>query len=432
MLNLRLLIVQIAVILIAAGIVGVVFRRLRQPTVVGEMVAGILLGPSFLGWLAPDLSGWLFPADSLSALNALGQVGLLLFMFIIGLRFDVGTLRNHGHTATAISHVSIVVPFVLGASLGTVFYSRLSDGNVPVVGFALFMGAAMSVTAFPVLARILEEHNLSRTRVGTLAIAAAAVDDVTAWLLLALITILVRSHGFLNTLYFSVAGTLIYAALMIFGARSLGQRLKQFFNTERLSPSVLALVLLFVLSSAFVTDWLGIHTLFGAFVAGAVMPRDDKLVSQLSEKFESLTVVLFLPIFFALAGLRTSISLVITKDLWFYCVIIIAIAVAGKLGGSMLCARAFGMPWREAGAIGALMNTRGLMELVILSIGLELGVISPTVYSMMVCMAVLTTLMTSPLLKRIYPRSAFEAPSRKDRPVTLDVLDQRETVNLAA
>jgi Kef-type K+ transport system membrane component KefB len=402
--NVFTLILQIAVIIIAARGVGILFRRIRQPQVIGEMVAGILLGPSLLGWAAPSASAALFPPSSLGYLNALSQVGLIIFMFLVGLDLDPAKLKRDRHAAILTSHVSIVAPFSLAALLAIYLYPRLSDDSVSFTGFALFMGAAMSITAFPVLARILTERNLQRTTLGTVALACAAVDDVTGWCVLAYIVIVVRAHQSAHPLWVTLIGSLGFAVVMIYGVRRLLLRFEVAFRRERhLSENLIALIVLLALISAFMTEWLGIHVLFGAFLMGAIMPKDRAFVRYLTSKLESTTVVLLLPIFFALTGLRTSISLVKGPAMWFCCALIILVAIAGKLGGSMIAARVAGMPWREAAGLGVLMNTRGLMELVILNIGFDIKVISPAVFSMMVLMALVTTFMTTPLLQWIYP-----------------------------
>ncbi|HEX8452905.1 MAG TPA: cation:proton antiporter [Longimicrobium sp.] len=402
--NLLLLLVQIGVVLVAARLVGLLFRRIHQPQVVGEMVAGILLGPSLLGWAAPDISARLFPAASLGFLNSISQIGLLIFMFLVGLELDPKLLRGKSHTAVVTSHASIVAPFFLGALLSLLLYPRLSDDSVTFTGFALFMGAAMSVTAFPVLARILTERGLTKTRVGAVAIACAAVDDVTAWCILAGVVAVVRSGTGAHSLWVTLAGSAAFVAVMLGLVRPVLARLEGAFHRQgRLTQDLLGGVLLLGLASAWVTEYLGIHALFGAFLAGAVMPKGERFVHALTEKLEDVTVVLLLPLFFAFTGLRTAFGLLEGAEMWGYAALIILVAVAGKWGGSTLAARFTGMTWREAGAVGVLMNTRGLMELVILNIGLDIGVISPALFAMMVLMALVTTFMTSPLLEWIYP-----------------------------
>lgn len=409
--NLLLLLAQIGVILAAARGVGLLCRRIRQPQVVGEMVAGILLGPSLLGWALPDLSARLFPAASLGFVGALSQVGLLVYMFLVGMELDLRMLRERGRTAVATSNASVAAPLLLGVLLAVLMYPSLSQPQVPLAAFALFMGAAMSVTAFPVLARILDERGLAGTPLGALALASAAVGDVTAWCLLAGVVLLVSADPGGLPLWAIIGGSAAFVLFAVFPARRMLAGVERAFERRgALSQDLLALVLGVALAFAWTTEWLGIHAVFGAFLAGAVMPKGSAFVAAVREKLGDFTVVLLLPLFFAFTGLRTDIGLVSGARMWTWCGLIILVAVAGKFGGSTLAARATGMPWRESAALGVLMNTRGLMELVILTVGLEAGVISPALFSMMVLMAVVTTLMTTPLLHWIYP-PAVEATS---------------------
>lgn len=401
--NLLLLLAQVVVVLAAARGVGLLCRRIRQPQVVGEMVAGILLGPSLLGWVWPAGSARLFPAESLGFLGALSQVGLLVYMFLVGMELDPRLLRERGRTAVATSNASVAAPMLLGVLLAFFLYPRLSDDTVPFAAFALFMGAAMSVTAFPVLARILDERGLTGTRLGAVTLACAAVDDVTAWCLLAAVALLVRADPGGLPLWAMVGGSIAFVLLAVLVVRRMLAGVERAFRRRgALSQDLLALMLGVALAFAGTTEWLGIHAVFGAFLAGAVMPKDGAFTAAVREKLGDFTVVLLVPIFFAFTGLRTDIGLVSGAEMWAWCGLIILVAVAGKFGGSTLAARMTGMPWRESAALGVLMNTRGLMELVILSVGLEVGVISPTLFSMMVLMAIVTTLMTTPLLHWIH------------------------------
>ncbi|HXI90696.1 MAG TPA: cation:proton antiporter [Blastocatellia bacterium] len=410
MASFKLLILQIGTILIAARLVGWLFGKLHQPRVVGEMLAGILLGPSLLGWLAPNISSSLFPSDSLGHLNSLSQVGLLIFMFLVGLELDLGHLRELGRAAVMTSQVSIIVPFILGSTFAVYLYPRVSDPSVSFTGFTLFMGAAMSVTAFPVLARILIERNMLRTRVGSVAIACAAVDDVTAWCILAGIVVVVRASSLELPVWLTVSGLAAFVLLMGLVVRPALRRLEMVYEKRgNLTQDLIAIILLVVLASGWITETLGVHALFGAFLAGVVMPRHSELSRELSQKFEALIVVLLLPIYFALTGLRSSIFLITGAKMWLYCAVIIVLAVVGKLGGSMVSARLNGMTWRESAAVGILMNTRGLVELVILNIGLDLGILSPALFSIMVLMALVTTLMTTPLVRWVYPEPIASA-----------------------
>jgi Kef-type K+ transport system membrane component KefB len=416
MLDLFQLVLQIVVILVAARVVGFLFQKINQPQVMGEMVAGILLGPSLLGWLAPGVSAALFPQSSLVYLNALSQVGLVVFMFVVGLALNPSELHGYGHAAVLTSHVSIVAPFCLGGAAALYLYPRLSDNSVTFTGFALFMGAAMSITAFPVLARILSERGLVRSHMGTLSIACAAVDDVTGWCILAYIVVLVRVSHTGRPAWITIAGSIAYVLIMMFVVRRLLPAFeRQFRKRDSLSDNLVAAIVVLVLTSALATEWLGIHLLFGAFLMGAIMPKTPDFTRYLLHKFESVTVVLLLPLFFAYTGLRTRIGVGGGRGIWFYSAIVIVVAISGKLGGSTLAARIAGTSWREAVALGVLMNTRGLMELVILNIGLDIGVISPAMFSIMVLMALVTTFMTTPLLEWVYPARLFRAQLEETR-----------------
>jgi Kef-type K+ transport system membrane component KefB len=401
-----ILLLQVGLVLALSRLVGCLFRRLRQPQVMGEMVAGILLGPSVFGIVLPSLSAALFPPGSLGFLSALSQIGLVFYMFLVGLRLEPEKLKSHSHVAVVTSHASIIVPFALGNLLALYLYPRLSDASAPFIHFSLFVGTAMSITAFPVLARILTDLDLVRTRVGSLALACAAVDDVSAWCILAGVILLVRSGAAGLPLWVTIFGTMVFAGLMFFAVRPALRQIGRFYGKNgRLSPNMLALVMCLMIAAASATEALGIHALFGAFVFGVMMPKDSSLVATFTEKLEGMTVVLLLPLFFALTGLRTSLAILTGAGMWYYCLIIIGVAILGKLGGSMIAARMCGMPWREAGALGILMNTRGLMELVVLNIGLDIGAISSSMFTMMVLMAILTTFMATPILEAIYPES---------------------------
>lgn len=398
------LVAQVLVVLLASRLLGAAFRRIHQPQVVGEMVAGILLGPSLLGWAAPEVSAFLFPTDGLGPLNALSQVGLLLFMFLLGLHLDLGTLRSRAPAAMLISLASMVVPFGLGALLGMYLHPGLAPPGVPLTGFALFMGAAMSVTAFPVLARIVEERGLLHTRLGTIALACAALDDVIAWCILAAVVALVRAGAGPLPPWAMLAGAVAFVAAMMLGVRPLLARLSvRFSGSANRQRDALGMVLLVVLAAAWTTEALGLHALFGAFLAGVVMPRGRAVAQAVAGRLEDATVVLLLPLFFAFTGLRTHVALVRDPGLAGVLALVIVVAVAGKFGASAVAARVAGMDWRESAAIGVLMNTRGLMELVILNVGLEIGVISPALFAIMVVMALVSTVITTPLLEWIYP-----------------------------
>jgi Kef-type K+ transport system membrane component KefB len=375
------LILQIVVIVIAARTVGLLFRLIKQPQVIGEIAAGILLGPSLLGWTAPKISAFIFPPSSLGYLNTFSQVGIVIYMFLVGVALNPKELKNSGHAALLTSHASIITPFVLGAFLALRLYPRLSDDGVSFLSFALFMGSAMSVTAFAVLARILTDRAMLRSRLGTMTIACGAVDDITGWCILAYIVVLMRTQAGSKPVWMTLAGTIVFVLLMIYAAKPLVRRFYTAYERQgKLSEYMIASLMLFVLISALITDWMGLHLLIGAFLCGAIMPKERNFVLYVFEKFESVTVVLLLPLFFAFTGLRMNLHGLPGRDMWFWCAAIMLVAIAGKLGGSMIAARAAGVPWKDAAAIGTLMNTRGLTELVFLNIGLDIGVISPVLF----------------------------------------------------
>jgi Kef-type K+ transport system membrane component KefB len=397
----RLLLALLVVILAARGL-GWIFRRLHQPPVIGEVVAGILLGPSLLGALAPAATAFLFPMDVLPLLGMLAQVGVVLFMFLVGLELDAGPLRQRTHAVVAISHASIAAPFVLGAALALALYPRFATSEVPFGTFALFLGVAMSITAFPVLARILRDHAIDRTPIGVLAISCAAVDDVTAWCLLAIVIGVARGQGAGGLVATGLA--LAYVAIMWTVVRPVLRRVVARHDDG--ARGTVALVLVGVIASALSTEAIGIHALFGAFLLGALVPHDSKLARDMAARVEDVVLVLLLPAFFAVTGLRTQLGLLGTWEHWLWFLAVLAIACAGKFGGAAVPARLTGLPWREAASLGLLMNTRGLMELIVLNIGLELRIISGTLFALLVLMAVATTVATGPLLGLLMPAPA--------------------------
>ncbi len=409
-LNLSLLLAQITVIIAVARVLGILLKRLGQPQVVGEMIAGLALGPSLLGWVWPDASAWLFPAGTVRYIGVLSQLGIVLFMFLVGLELDLSSLRARGRHILIISHGGMALPMLGGGLLALLLYHDYSTAKTSFMGFSLFLGCAMSVTAFPVLARIIAERGLGATSLGATAMACAAVADVSAWALLAVSVSLERGTGGVCAILLRMGlGAAAFLGVMFFGVRHLlawywrkaGTDGKG-FNTNGFS-----LILLVVLLAALATELLNAHAIFGAFVAGVAMPRDAKLGAAIKARMEDLLVVLLLPLFFAFTGLRTNVGLLSTSRDWWLAGLILAVAVAGKLGGSALGARASGICWREAGALGVLMNARGLMELVLLTIGLQDGVITPALFAMMVIMAVVTTMITSPVLARLVPVPAL-------------------------
>ncbi len=398
---LALLLVQIITILFVARFFAWICKKLGQPTVIGEMIAGIVLGPSLVGTFFPEYSALLFPPESLGNLQFLSQIGLILFMYVIGMELDLSVLRNKAKDAVIISHASIIIPFTFGIVLAYFIYNQFAPQGVSFGSFGLFLGIAMSITAFPVLARIVQERGLHRTRIGAMVITCAAADDVTAWCILAAVIAIVKAGSFISSLYI-IALSVAYVLLMLFVVRPFLKRIGELYsNKENITKQVVAIFFLTLLISAYTTEVIGIHALFGAFMAGAIMPENMRFRSIFIEKVEDVSQVMLLPLFFVFTGLRTQIGLLNDIEMWKVCGLIIAVAVVGKFVGSAVTARFVGQNWRDSLTIGALMNTRGLMELIVLNIGFDLGVLSKEIFSMMVIMALTTTFMTGPLLDLI-------------------------------
>jgi len=396
-----ILLLQMVVIIVIARLFGALFRRIGQPPVMGEMVAGITLGPSVLQLFWPQAYAFLFPQSSMATLGVLSQLGVVLFMFVVGMELDLRHVREKVSTAIMVSHASIVVPFLLGAALALSLYPSLGTPNTSFTPFALFMGIAMSITAFPVLARILKDRGLTETPLGTMAIACASIDDVTAWCTLAFVIAIVKSTGLVGALW-TIALTFLFIVLMLTLIRPrLETLLERRIENTRYARIIMAGILAFCLASAWFTETIGIHALFGGFLAGAVMPSTPGVQSFLKEKIEGFSSAALLPLFFVFTGLRTQVALLNDRAGWLMCLAIIGVAVVGKLGGSMLMARWTKMSWRDSFAIGSLMNTRGLIELVVLNIGYDLGILSARIFVMMVIMALATTFMTAPLLSLV-------------------------------
>jgi Kef-type K+ transport system membrane component KefB len=392
----------LVVIIVVARLLGAVFRYLRQPAVIGEVIAGILLGPSLLGRVAPGISGYLLPSSVAPFLGILAQVGVILYMFLVGVELDTTLLRKRAQTSVAISHASIVMPFLLGAGLALWLYPRLSSRDVPFAAFALFIGISMSVTAFPVLARILTDRGMHKSPLGTIALACAAVDDVSAWCLLAFVVGVVQSEPE------RVLTTLALTAAFIVVVFTVLRPIMLWFARRRDTEPREMMVWMFVglLVAALVTEYIGIHAIFGAFLLGVVVPHDSELARTVKLRLEDIVLLLLLPAFFAFTGMRTQIGLVNGATEWLTCGLIVLVASVGKFGGTTLAARVTGLDWRESASLGILMNTRGLMELIVLNVGLDLGVLAPTLFAMLVIMAVLTTLATTPILHLLQPRAA--------------------------
>ena len=395
---LAILLFQIITIVFVARIFGWIFRKIGQPSVIGEIIAGIVLGPSLFGLYLPDMKEALFPLESLGNLQLLSQIGLILFMFVIGMELDLKVLKNKANEAVVISHASIVIPFALGIGLSYYIYHQFAPAGVEFLSFSLFMGIAMSITAFPVLARIVQERGIHKTRLGTIVITCAAADDITAWCILAVVIAIVKAGSFVSSLYV-IGLAILYVLMMLFVVKPFLKRVGDLYaKKENIKKSVVAIFFMTLIVSSYLTEIIGIHALFGAFMMGAIMPDISKFRTIFIEKVEDVSVILLLPLFFVFTGLRTEIGLINEPYLWKVTGFIILVAVAGKFFGSALAAKFVGQSWRDSLTIGALMNTRGLMELVVLNIGYELGVLSPKVFTMMVIMALVTTFMTGPAL----------------------------------
>lgn len=398
---LGILLLQIIIIIIFARLFGWLSNKIGQPSVVGEIIAGIVLGPSLLGLYLPDVSQFLFPVKSLGNLQILSNVGLILFMFIVGLELNIKILKNKAHEAVVISHASIIVPFAAGIALAYFIYSSFAPDDISFMSFSLFLGISMSITAFPVLARIIQERGMQKTKLGAIAITCAAADDITAWCLLAAVIAIVKAGSFVSSIYTIIlaAG---YVLVMMRFVRPFLKKVAETYKTDTgYKKSAMAIFFLTLLISSFATEVIGIHALFGAFMAGVIMPSNPRFRSMLIDKIDDIALIVLLPLFFVITGLRTEIGLLNDAYLWEVTGIIIAVAVLGKFVGSAVAAKYVGQSWTESLTIGALMNTRGLMELVVLNIGYDLGILNAEIFAMMVIMALVTTFMTGPIINLI-------------------------------
>ncbi|WP_158730222.1 MULTISPECIES: cation:proton antiporter [unclassified Flavobacterium] len=412
---LAILLAQIITIILVARIFGWIFKKIGQPSVIGEIIAGIVLGPSLLGLYFPEVSAALFPVASLGNLKFLSQIGLILFMFVIGMELDLKVLKNKANEAIVISHASIIIPFTLGIGLAYFVYNQFAPEGVKFLSFSLFMGIALSITAFPVLARIVQERGIHKTKLGAIVITCAAADDITAWCILAVVIAIVKAGTFVSSLYIIMLAVL-YVAAMIYIVKPFLKRIGDLYGTkDSIVKPVVAIFFLVLIVSSYATEVIGIHALFGAFMAGAIMPDVPKFRTIFIEKVEDVALILLLPLFFVFTGLKTEIGLLNDPYLWKITGFIILVAVVGKFFGSALAAKFVGQSWRDSFTIGALMNTRGLMELIVLNIGLELKVLTPEVFTMMVIMALVTTFMTGPALDLInYIFDTKDGPEQAD------------------
>ena len=393
-----ILLLQIMVILLFCRMFSGIFMLMRQPTVVGEILAGIVLGPSILGYFFPQIANFLFPPNSLSNIELLSQFGLILFMFVIGMELDLEQVRKKLKETLLISHAGTIFPFFLGMALAYFIYDKYASNHTPFLSFALFIGIAMSITAFPVLARIIQEKGLTKSHLGTISLASAANGDITAWCLLAVVVAIAQTNSFLSAVY-NILFSGVYMVIMFVVIRPFLRMVGQVYhNEEVIDKRLVAFIFLILTVSAFLTEILGLHALFGAFMAGMVMPADIKFRKIMSEKVEGVSLSLFLPLFFVSTGLKTVIGTLNTPDLWLLCGVFILTAIVGKLGGATLAARFVGENWKNSLYIGALMNTRGLMELIILNIGYGLKILPQPIFVILVLMTLVTTFMTTPLL----------------------------------
>ncbi len=407
-----LLLLQVIVILIFARFVAWLFTKMGQPSVIGEILAGIILGPSVVGWLWPEGFNFLFPQESLHNISLLSQFGLILFMFVIGMELNLEEIKKQLRQSFVIAHSGIVAPFILGAILAVFLYEEYSGADATVLTFALFVGITLSVTAFPVLARIIQEQGKMQSRLGILSMASAANGDITAWCLLAVIMAIAQAGSALSAL-FTILFAGVYMAIMFGVVRPLFAMIGATYQTKEVAgKGVVALSFTLLLISAYVTEVLGLHALFGAFIAGVVMPDNLNFRHMLTEKIEDVALAIFLPLFFVSSGLSTEIGLLNTATHWWITGLITLVAITGKIGGTYSACRVVGETPHDSLYMGILMNTRGLMELVILSMGLELGILSPVIYAMLVIMTLVTTFITTPVINltnKIWAKRATRA-----------------------
>jgi Kef-type K+ transport system membrane component KefB len=398
---LAILLLQIIVIITFARIIGFIFKKIGQPVVIGEILAGIIMGPSLIGLFFPQINHFLFPASSLGTLQFLSQIGLILFMFIIGMELDLKAIGKQAYGAVIISHASIIIPYTLGMGLAYFLYTQYAPAGISFLSFSLFMGITMSITAFPVLARILQEKGLTKSTLGAMALTCAAADDLTAWCILAAVIALVKSGSALSAIY-TISLAILYILVMLKLIRPMLERLGNIYShKEKMRTAIIASLFIMLIISSYITSVIGIHALFGAFIAGVIMPSSFSFRKIVIDKIEDVSIVLLLPLFFVITGLRTQIGLLNEAHLWITFGWILLVALTGKFGGSALAAKMVGQSWKDSLSIGVLMNTRGLMQLIVLNIGYDLGILSPHIFAMMVLMALVTTFMTGPSLDLI-------------------------------
>lgn len=402
-----ILIMQLAVIMLVARVMAYLFQTMGQPMVIGEIVAGLILGPSVLGALFPGVSSFLFPQDSLKTLEQFSQLGLIFFMFIIGMELDIGAFRKSANKAFLISAAGIIVGFTLGVLLAFYLYWKFDFGNVRFAYLALFMGTTMCITAFPVLARIVQERKLTKSNVGVMVITVAAIADVVAWCILAIVIAVVNA-GDINHALLTIGLSVVYILIMFYVVKPVIYRVGLVYSSrEAMAKPIVAIIFLLILLSSLITEAIGIHALFGAFMAGVIMPEQLNFKRVFTEKIEDVSLIILLPLFFVSTGLKTEIGLINSGSLWLVCAFIIIISMTGKLGGTLIASRFVGLNWHDSLSLGVLMNTKGLMELIVLNIGYELGILGGEIFTMLVIASLVITSLTGPglnLIERFHPK----------------------------
>lgn len=418
------ILLQLIVILLVVQLFGYLCKLIGQQWVIGEILAGLALGPSLLGGLLPGIENFFFPNAALPTLQTLGDIGLVLYMFSLGARLDTNLMLGQSKKAVSIAINSILFPLIVGAILAFFLFPQFAGAKASLFPFLLLVGTAMATTAFPVLARLLSEKQMLGTRIGTLALTSAAIDDIVAWCLLALVIAVIHGQGLL-----SVGLTLVYTGAFIASMLTLVRPALNYIDAHiRSEQAMLAFSVALLLLAAYVTNAIGIHPVFGAFLMGLILPRKPLFV-RFVRNIEQINTILFLPLFFVYSGLRTQIGLISSPWMWLTCLLVLVIACGGKIFGGTFAARILGESWRDSLSLGVLMNTRGLVELIVLNIGLDLGVLSPALFAMLVIMAIVTTMMASPLLPLLgYKRPPAEKPAIAQKPD--EDLSDEDTVQL--
>lgn len=392
---------QLILIVSVTRLFGYLCMKISQPSVVGQIIAGIVMGPSLMGYFFPEFFNFIFPPESLKSLKLVSNLGLIFYMFIIGMELDIQALKNKAHQAVVISNAGIIIPFSLGIILSLFLYKSHAPETISLIPFVLFIGIAMSITAFPVLARIVQERGISKTNLGVLALTCAAIDDVTAWCLLVGVIAIATAgsiYGFLITLILSIAYVLFMLKIV---KPFLKEYSRHYLLEKNLHKTVVTAFFVVMLASSYISDIIGIHALFGAFMAGIAMPHNLVFKKNFVEKIEDVSLVLLLPTFFVLSGLNTQINLLNDWSKWLLCLVVIIVAVAGKFGGCTIATKLVGENWKNSLSIGVLMNSRGLMELIVLNVGYELGILKSEMFTIFVFMALITTFLTNPGLNLI-------------------------------